>query len=261
MNRLVDKCFLKCSCKKWKKRGLPCRCFFRAIDNGDVTIDEMIKMSMIDIRYWKMFHIHYGDKTDIGKKLYEAQAQSFKYEHDGIQVSEDLLRKITNSNDESYPILGEGTTEEDYQEMLHVKSRTHCTLSALIRHRVEDDDEKYDQACDQAVVSSTAKHMQAAISVSASASTRATDKERTKFIAKGIQTIRFVGEDDRVSKESMNEFMRSLKAAHEKVLEDLVAKRPKKKNGAKRKSEEKRAEIVMCASTGDVSAKKKRKGR
>ena len=50
LNKNVGNYFLKCSCNKWKCRGHPCECFFRVIDNGLVLEDEMLDLSMIDVR-------------------------------------------------------------------------------------------------------------------------------------------------------------------------------------------------------------------
>ena len=54
----------------------------------------MLDMSMIDVRFWKAYSAYYGDKSPIGKLLYDAQAQSYLYEDAGIQITNETCNAI-----------------------------------------------------------------------------------------------------------------------------------------------------------------------
>ena len=273
VNSTVDKSFLLCDCKKWKKRGLPCRCFFRSVDNGEVEINGMLDLGMIDIRYWKVYHSHYGEMddesgkfTDLAQSLYQAQSQSFKYENEGIQVSDELLSKIIGSKDASYPILGPNTTMEDYEEMQYVRSQPYFTLADLMERRMDedwDDDIPLSQLNhggenERVLLSSTASAMQAAVSSAEVAETHksASNNVRDTFVGECMKYVRFVGDDKRVSGEMMNEFLNHVKEGYNKVVEGVKDREAITKKRTKEKGGD--GKVMVYGTTGDVGERKKR---
>ena len=127
--------FVKCSCFKWKRRGYPCSCFFRVVDNGKTPLDEMMDISMIDVRSWKAFSAYYGDESKMGDLLMQAQNDSFLYEKEGIQISSSLCSRLEGCEDLSYPILGPNTTADDFEEMDFVSSGGPVTHKDLLGFR------------------------------------------------------------------------------------------------------------------------------
>ena len=47
--------------------------FFRVIDNGLLKEEEMLDLSMIDVRFWKSFNAFYGNGTKLADQLLLAQ--------------------------------------------------------------------------------------------------------------------------------------------------------------------------------------------
>ena len=110
---------------------------------------------MVNVRYLKTFNAHYGEDTDISNTLLKLQTQCFQFEEFGIPISNSFLKQLDRTrvnfpkklsffdsssqedelwcsdNDEkgpciSYPILGKYTTEEDFEEAMHVKNLDCC---------------------------------------------------------------------------------------------------------------------------------------
>ena len=83
-----------------------------------MSTQEIIDLSMIDVRYLKTFNSEYGAETELAERLMDAQAQCFLYEGRGVQVSEKLVTQLVGDPNGKYPILGAGTTKEDYEEAM-----------------------------------------------------------------------------------------------------------------------------------------------
>ena len=92
----------------------------------------MLDLSMIDVRLWKSYSAFYGNGTQISNDLMLAQAQCFKYEDEGIEISDTLLKKITGSDTASYPILGINTSTLDIREMEFVLGNEVVTLRSFL---------------------------------------------------------------------------------------------------------------------------------
>ena len=138
------KYFVQCSCNGRTNEGVPCTCFFNIADNGLMSPDELIDLSMIDVRYLKTFNSNYGDESDLGEKLYEAQAQCFKYEGLGVHVSEKFVMKLMGAPSDNYPKLCPGTTSEDYEEAYFVYSRPTTTRLDMMQFRLDKQADELD---------------------------------------------------------------------------------------------------------------------
>ena len=91
-------------------------------------------VGMFDIRYTKLFNSHYAcDDEQISNMLVEAQADCFETEGRGIEVSStyaDMLKSTSNPNNgqgQIFPILGTGTTPDDFSEAQWVMNRAKGT--------------------------------------------------------------------------------------------------------------------------------------
>lgn len=97
---------MQCSCKKWKRRGRPCACFFKICEDCNALPEEMLTLDVIDIRFWKTFHAIYGDGGDMGQLLFDAQAQSYEFKNAGTMLNKELLAKLCAKAPDGYPLLG-----------------------------------------------------------------------------------------------------------------------------------------------------------
>ena len=228
VSKNVGKQFLKCSCNKWKRRGHPCECFFRVIDNGLVKEEEMLDLSMIDVRFWKAYNAFYGNGTEISEQLMSAQAQCFKYENEGIEISENLLTKITGPDNATYPILGPNTTMLDMGEMEYVLSNEVVTLRSFL-------DFTRDEQCNDADCVGESKREFSSLTMLAEAymialerseaqTTKATSDETQDFVGDCMKMVRFVADDDRVDKDMMDGFLRCVNEGYNGVIKQLKDK-------------------------------------
>ena len=127
VTRLPDgKSFVTCDCKKRIRSGIPCSCFFRIADNGVIPFEDIIDIGMVDARFLKYYNSHYGDSSEIGDRLYEAQQECFDYEQEGTQVTPQFLDQLLGNEDDDYPKLGPGTSETDLKEAFHVLNTQTC---------------------------------------------------------------------------------------------------------------------------------------
>ncbi len=97
--------------------------FFAISDNDKINESEAVDLGMIDVRYWKLFNAKYADDDEIGTALYDAQTQCFKYEGQGVQVSQSFADKLAGDEDDVYPILSNNTSQEEYDEAMWVMNR------------------------------------------------------------------------------------------------------------------------------------------
>ena len=270
VNRGIDNNFLKCSCFKWKRLGVPCRCFFRTIDNGKLDLSEMIDLSMVDIRYWKVFNARYGDGTKLSEYLYRAQVQSFKYENDGIQVSNSLLSKVVGGHTQTYPILGPNTTMEDFNEMMHARSEPYFTLQDLLNCRKDGVDWEdnmllsgldHGSTEERATLSATASAMQAAVRAAVDEETAqdATKSNKDLFMAEYIRMGRFVADNDCVDKDMMSKFLTHVKSGYEDIIRSEVQKKSASQKKSSKENQRKKRSGEQLEMIG--SNNKKRKAR
>ena len=235
VNDLGSRTFIKCTCKKRVKLGIPCRCFARIIDNGSVHADEMMDMAMIDIRYWKIFHAHYGEDSKVGQYLLEAQRQCFLYEHAGIAVKQSLLSKIVGDEDSEYPILGPNTTSTDYKEMLFAWGNPGRTLVDLTRYRAgkeEDEDLSLAQLGVVAgerrktALSDVASAMQKRLEQNESTSNDSlwNKEEKDSFMSTMIKRVKFIGEDEMGTTAMKQKFMMGVDKLYDEYVNEKNAK-------------------------------------
>ena len=83
-----------------------------------------------------MYAAYYGDNSDIGKYLMEAQAECFKHENDGIKLNEEMCTLLTGNIDAPFPnpILGKYTTQDDLLEIDNVLTLEVTTLQQFIEY-------------------------------------------------------------------------------------------------------------------------------
>ena len=231
VNNFNGRTFIKCSCKKRTKIGVPCRCFARVIDNGSVLPSEMLDIGMIDIRYWKIFNAHYGSDTEIGRSLLEAQKQCFFYEHAGIAVNANVVDKIVGDEKAEYPILGPNTTMTDYEEMNYVWKRPGTTLVELEMNRAcMLDDSDYDDLTLNGLRDESRKNKRIAITKIASSMQERidetedrerimTEKEQGNFMSTIIARAKTVSECELGDMELKNEFLLEVERAYDRYID------------------------------------------
>jgi len=130
-----------CTCGVRGRVGVPCECFFTIADNGRIESKDIIDVGMVDVKYLKLFHSHYGEDSHLGQLLYDAQQQCFTYENEGTLVSDELAMTLIGDDDQMYPKLGANTTEEDLRGATYVLERTSTTQLDMEMYRSEKDDD------------------------------------------------------------------------------------------------------------------------
>ena len=195
---------------------------------GLVKEEEMLDLSMIDVRFWKAYNAFYGNGTEISEQLMSAQAQCFKYENEGIEISENLLTKITGPDNATYPILGPNTTMLDMEEMEFVLSNEVVTLRSFL-------DFTRDEQCNDAdcvgeskrefsSLTNLAEAYMIALERSEAQTTKATSDETQDFVGDCMKMVRFVADDDRVDKDMMDGFLRYVDKGYNGVIKQLKDK-------------------------------------
>ena len=159
----IGRTFMPCSCNRRTTLGLPCGHFFKIARDSQVPLEDVMDISMFDVRWLKLFNSKYGEHidgktTDISNLLYEAQEECFQSEGKGVHISKgtyfceictifflneySIIRNILSfvvlsyffqdyesyisvefGEEQIYPILSEGTTEDDYREAMWVLDR------------------------------------------------------------------------------------------------------------------------------------------
>ena len=56
----LGKCYITCSCGFRERVGIPCRHML-------CVLDGQVEVSMMDVRWWKAFHKHFGEESRIGE--------------------------------------------------------------------------------------------------------------------------------------------------------------------------------------------------
>ena len=88
--------FIHCSCCFRNRIGIPFSCFWKLLDVETIDQYEKLNMSMVDVRYWKLYDAFYGENTELGKSLYMGQEQCIKNEKMGTLVSTAILEKVSS---------------------------------------------------------------------------------------------------------------------------------------------------------------------
>ena len=135
------KYFVWCSCGVRQRVGVPCPCFFALARSKGLTMEEIVDIGMVDVRYLKLFNAHYGDPGKLGRDILDAQEQCAMYQDLGVQVSTQFAEKLlTVDEEQTYPILGKDTTEDDLREATYVLSRDTTTRLDMALYRISEDE-------------------------------------------------------------------------------------------------------------------------
>ena len=139
--------FAKCNCGQREGVGVACSCFYRIATMVGLTDEEIAFPGTVDIRYWKLFHTHYGTPGRIGDMLYKAQDDAFVNEGKGIPLSDELYNRFIGqaSDDTRYPQLGSNTSWTDYHEAIYFRKRDSISVRDIQRYRaLSSPDQFYD---------------------------------------------------------------------------------------------------------------------
>ena len=112
-----------------------------------LTNEEIAFPGTVDIRYWKLFHTHYGTPGRIGDMLYKAQDDAFVNEGKGIPLSDELYNRFIGqaTDDTRYPQLGSNTSWTDYHEAIYFRKRDSISVRDIQRYRaLSSPDQFYD---------------------------------------------------------------------------------------------------------------------
>ncbi len=81
--------FLQCECLLYERCGIPCKHILRITDKID---DNMVK-----IQHWKVYATHFGDDSELSRKLMDARSMQQCNEGNGVPISNVLLSKCLRS--------------------------------------------------------------------------------------------------------------------------------------------------------------------
>ena len=156
------------------------------------------------------------------------QAQCFKYEDEGIEIPDTLLKQIAGSDIASYPILGISTSTLDMKEMEFVLGNDVVNLRSFL-------DFTQDTTCDDsngckesntefASLSALAQAYKTKIDSSTAVTTKATCDEKLDFVGDCMNMVKFVADDERIDKEMMNGFLSCVNKGYVRVINQLKEK-------------------------------------
>ena len=97
--------FIKCSCCRRERYGLPCVHYHCLMWNFDLEIENYLSLEMFDVRVLKLFNANYGDKSDLGTTLNLAQNDCFRFEGFGTRINNNMYYYLlcTNSIQQTFP--------------------------------------------------------------------------------------------------------------------------------------------------------------
>ena len=138
------KTFIHCSCCFRNRIGLPFSCFWKLLDLPSIDEVEKINMTMVDVRYWKLYDAFYGDDTDLGKSLYKGQEQCMRYEKMGTLVNASILSKVstyilfhvTLLSYHIYLFIGNDYFENTIRLMPHQKTKSFQSEEMVLPWRI-----------------------------------------------------------------------------------------------------------------------------
>ena len=186
-----NQCFVECTCHVRTRVGVPCTCFFSISSNAGIDEKYIVDVGMVDVRYLKQFHAHWGEDSELGRTLHAAQQQCFVNEGCGVPISEDFANELMGEPGQCYPVLGKNTTESEFEEALFVRGCDTCTRFDLEMNRLNENEPGWDddfilndlkegKKHDTTVLSRVGKSYQDGINAGANESVR-TDKTNTDF--------------------------------------------------------------------------------
>jgi hypothetical protein len=236
IHTILGKKFIKCTCKKWKRRGHPCECMFCVFDNGKLSPNEMLDLGMIDVRFWKMYSAFYGDNSLIGKSLMEAQEECFKHENNGIELKHDTCALVTGDLNQSFarPKLGRNTTHDDLLQMKYVLKQEAATLQEFLDHKngYETDEEMNDNndrqvsgteletKCSLSQIAETYKEQ---LDAAVQKRTNYTVDQKYNFVGDLTKMIKHVADDNAADAVIMDEFQKGVSGIYEETLRKMRA--------------------------------------
>jgi hypothetical protein len=100
---------------------------------------------MIKVQHWKIYAEHYNDESsEIGMEWKRMQLAYQNYEGMGVPISGEILSRSRKPiQDDVFPYLCEGTTEEDNNLGLSVEKSNCCvTFSEFFTSKHNKDDDK-----------------------------------------------------------------------------------------------------------------------
>ena len=86
--------YAKCNCGERKSVGVPCPAFFKVCEDAEVPDNDMIHPCMMDVRYMKVYHTHYGKTCDLGDLVMKDQKDSFNNEGKGAEITAELMNLL-----------------------------------------------------------------------------------------------------------------------------------------------------------------------
>ena len=227
---------MPCSCKRREREGVPCSCFFKISDDAKVSSENIVDLDQIDPRYWKVYNSHYGDDSEMGQLMHQAQQRSFDTEGLGVMITDKTAHALTGAQSAPYPILGKNTTMEDFLEAKFVMgSQCPCTVLDLEQWRAfvdlddcESDNELHPDNTPLSMLdtysffSQRAEKMkeaiqQAALDSDVPSGRLSTNDERQVMYNDIMRKLSHVQDDCRISEQQMRE----LKSGFESLVEDM----------------------------------------
>ena len=156
--------FVNCSCLQRENTGIPCECFFTIMN--DITDESnCMDIGMIDVRYLRVYHANYGEDSEMGNALYNAQEECFLNEHYGTKISTELMvshkvacnyfvhdessvlfvilqeKLLAEEDNAKYPILGANTSLVELEEAEYVCARTETTRLDMELYRATESED------------------------------------------------------------------------------------------------------------------------
>ena len=136
--------FAKCTCGEREGVGVPCNGVFKICDDAGVPDQDMVHPCMVDVRYLKLYHTHYGKEGDIAELLLTAQKEGFLNKGKETEITTELMHLLRSTVDDTvYPLIGKNTTEDDLVEAMFAMERSTTTVMDIERVRQSDSTEDY----------------------------------------------------------------------------------------------------------------------
>ena len=118
--------------------------FFSISSNAGIDEKYIVDVGMVDVRYLKQFHAHWDEDSELGRTLHAAQQQCFVNEGCGVPIREDFANELMGKPGNSHPVLGENTTESEFEEALFVRGCDTCTRFDLEMNRLNENEPGWD---------------------------------------------------------------------------------------------------------------------
>jgi len=77
--------FLQCDCLLYERCGIPCSHILR--------ITDKIEDNMVKIQHWKVYATHFGDDSELSRKIMDARSLQQCNEGNGVPITNTLLSR------------------------------------------------------------------------------------------------------------------------------------------------------------------------